>query len=256
MYNIIYIMQIDLLYNSLLELGISSLSANVYISVFQQKNLSISDLSIKYNVQRWKIYECLDELFKQDLVAKSEKYSRTISVISPTQVLSKLNQKEYYLKEKISGLTELIPSLIEEYRTTKLEFIKIYKGRNELQNLFDQVLNETDDTIYGLGNFESWLEFLGIEYEKAWRIRRIEKGVKFKALAFPGYLVNQAMHTNKVEIREMKLLPAKLITDGILLISKNKVTQWNPILPRAISINDVIFNKFFTSVFETIWELV
>jgi sugar-specific transcriptional regulator TrmB len=249
-------MQIDLFYSSLLELGISSLSTNIYISVFQQKDLSVSDLAKKYKVQRWKIYECLHELFKEGLVLESQKYSRSIEIVSPTQVLSKLNQKEFYLKEKISGLTELIPSLIEEYRTTKPEFIKIYKGKYELQNLFDQVLDETDDIIYGLGNFESWLEFLGIEYEKVWRIRRIEKGVKFKALAFPGYLVNQAMHTNQAEIREMKLLPANLSTDGILLISKNKVTQWNPILPRAISIEDVIFNKFFTSIFEIVWALV
>lgn len=247
----------DLLYNSLLNAELSPLAARIYLELMNNEDLTISDLAKIYAVQRKKIYDCLSELEKLGLIEKEFRFSRKISIKSPSKIISILQQKEFALKSNLEGLTTLLPTLMDQYYDKKSDFIKIYKGRTQLTNLFDLILEENPGVeILGLGDFQTNIEFWGVEYDQVWKQRRISKQIKLRGLTFPGYIPSKLANKDLLELRQMKLLPDKFRSQGLIIVSGNVVTQWNPILPRAIYINDPVFAGLFRSLFEIVWNLV
>jgi hypothetical protein len=131
------------------------------------------------------------------------------------------------------------------------------RGKTQLLYLFDLLLVEnTSKEMLAFGDFQTNIEFWGLDYELDWRRRRIDQNIFLKCLTFKDPVMIQANPKNKEEFREVKYLPNKFKSEGLFVVSDDVVTQWNPVLPRAIWIEDPIFASFFRNMFAIIWELV
>jgi len=250
-------MQHNILHTSLINSGFDDLTARIYLELLDNRSLTISDLAKRFSVQRGNIYNSLAKLQESDLISKSAKFARQIQVSPPTKIIPILQQKEYSLKSNLEGLNSLLPDLIKQYYDKKSDFVKVYNGKTQLRRLFDLVLVENQSKeILGLGDAQSSMELWGLEYELEWRRRRIKQGTSLRMLAYRDEVVSQALPKNQEELRQIKLLPSKFKSQGLIIIAGNQVSQWNPIVPRAILIEDTIFAAFFRSMFEVIWELV
>jgi len=245
----------DILYSSLLELNLDPLSCNVYISLLKENKLTVTDLGKKFGVQRWKIYECLEKLIKLGLIKELQKYSREIIVYPPTSILPKLQKKEMDLKEKIENFTNLIPSLLTEFQNEKGDFIRVYDSKVQLENLLENLLESKEEAYFGLGDYENWYNYLGDKFTFSWNSKRSSLGTNYKILGFPSYVINEAKATNLKNNKEIKVLPSSFKTEGFLLISKKQIIQWNPVLPKAIVIEDIVLSKLYQNIFQIIWSL-
>ena len=63
------------------------------------------------------------------------------------------------------------------------------------------------------------------------------------------------MKNNDLELRETKFMDKEFSQSGCLWITKNKVINWNTILPKAIVIEDQVMAQFYVGLFESIWNL-
>jgi hypothetical protein len=105
-----------------------------------------------------------------------------------------------------------------------------------------------------MDNVKVIVNSLGLDFEKKWFKTRLEKIIWLDILAFDDDFVREHINFDQKEIRTTKIIPDSFKFDGIIMMNETMITQWNPVLPKAISIQDPTFYNMFASIFDMLWE--
>ena len=254
-------MKSDLIKNSLIAAGLDEFSCLVYFELLINDNHDISSLSAKLDTYRLKIYHSLDQLAKFGLIKnKTHNYSRKIILENPNRINSLIKEKQSQFNLISKKLDEYLPQLQSEfYSTRKQPLTSVYQGITQFRLFFDLILDETENggEILVVGDGADFEDIITAEYFlQNWMTRRLEKNIKVRILArHSNPRLKNIMKNNDVELRETKFMDATFIQPGCLWITKNKVINWNTVLPKAIVIEDQIMAQFYIGFFETIWNL-
>jgi sugar-specific transcriptional regulator TrmB len=242
----------NVLFKSLIDLGVSEFEAKVYQYLLDKPTASVSQMAIDLSTNRVRIYDSFKKLQETDLLDKTD--SGLLSPAPPTRILSKLRFKETQTRRLSTDLEEVIPDLLYQYNSkARNPTVKIYEGKNNFIRLVHDILEELEvnSELLWLAEGEELYDIFGNEYfNQELGKKRFAKGVKAKILANPLNKLQTDMKLN----REVRYLPKSFQTPGTIMISGAKIVNWNTVIPKVIMIEDVVMAKVYTQVFDLLWD--
>jgi sugar-specific transcriptional regulator TrmB len=222
-----------------------------------KENLTVTLLANKLGVQRLKIYSMLDKLNQIGLMESIDS-KKGIKVQSPTVILSFLESKKVENELVLNNFSNLLPELLFQYQSTsKTPFIKIIENKNDVIRLFLNLYRESNSDIYFIGNSGQFEDYVGIMVINELIKIRTDKQLELKILAYEeGTVLHEFSSVNAAQKRFVKWLPSKNKAQGYTHFTDKQLVLWNPVLSRAIIINDQTIVSLYKSMFEIIWSLL
>jgi len=246
----------NILLKSLQTLGLSAFSIKVYMSLTELEDANVSKLATELSTDRTKIYTALNELQEVGLIPPKANYSRNIEVFPPNIILQKLKQKELEAKNLSSELIENLPDLnFSFYNKNRSSLVKIYEGKTQFMNLYNQVLEESGDYICMFGNAEEVYDLISFEFQMNWTSRRIATNIYSKLLVTSSNRLDKVTkQQGEGGKREVRWLPETYPVKGSYWLFGQKVIHWNPVLPKAVVIADKTIYETMQADFNYLWD--
>jgi sugar-specific transcriptional regulator TrmB len=222
-----------------------------------KEHLTVTLLANKLGVQRLKIYSMLDKLNQTGLMESIDS-KKGIKLKSPTVILSFLEAKKIENEQVLNSFSNLLPELLFQYQSTsKNPFITILENKNDVIRLFINLYRESKSDIYFVGNSGQFEEYAGMMVINELIKIRTNKKLDLKILAYEeGTILHEFSTVNAAQKRFVKWLPSKNKAQGYIHFTDKQLVLWNPVLSRAIIINDQTITGLYKSIFEIIWNLL
>lgn len=248
----------QILYTSLLELGLKEQEIELYALSLAIGPTSIGNLASQLGINRPNIYKVIIELEKKGLAKFSErkKYTRTFMVESPTLVRDLLKQKKENLTSNEVKLFNALPDLLALYHQGELPTsVKIIEGEDQFLKVFFQSLDEAQKQIEFFGSAKDFIRFISWGEERRWIQTRVRKNIFIRTLIFddPDALI--LISKDKDELRETRLFQNITEFNTSYLVYGHKVIIWQPQAPLGILIEDQYIVKMFLSIFNGFWDI-
>ncbi len=246
------------LYTSILELGLSSSAANLYLLSLKLGPTPITAISKNLGVSRPNTYKLIKDLENFELVksVSHEKYARDFMVESPTVILEKLRDKRKYLEQLDSGFVVDMPSVLAQYHQgSSLTKIRIFQGKEEYMKLFNKSVEESNSIIKFFGSADDFINFISWKTEHEWIRKRIKNKIFLKALLLPGKDANILKQMDHSQLRETRFLKDTENFSTSFMIFANKLIFWQPNAPLAVLIEDQYIAETMDITYEKIWAM-
>ena len=247
-------MQTDILFKSLLEINLDSVSANIYLEILANQTITITQIARDLRTNRVKIYECLEILRNLGLMSKD-----SLMIEPPSRVVAMLRHKEIQARRLSDDLSEILPSYLSDYYSkSKVSKVKIYEGKNEFIKLQNQSVDELKDGGEIL-IFSEGLEMYDVidpyyyNIELSSRRKNKNKTARIIASHDNDILVSHANRNEQLD-RQVKVLPKGFSSLGTIAIYDNRIINWNTVIPRAIMIEDEVMAKVYRDIFNFFWD--
>lgn len=250
----------DLIFEIAKDLGLDKFHADLYSKLLEIQDPTIADLTRELGVYRLKIYQGLDKLEKEGFLeidildSKSDKITG-IKLTSPGTILAKLRHKKVQMERRTRDFEELMPELLGKYyQKDRQPEVRIFNGKNQFYQLFNQTLTEVKDEILIFGEHEDFYNIVDFDYYyQNWCLPRVEKKIPVRVLAYKHFQLKDLDRISDKQFRQIKWLPDNLKVPGSMWIYGAKVIFWNSVLPKAVYIDDLVIANFCRSIFEAAW---
>lgn len=242
--------------SALQELGVANLDAQLYLHLLKKGGSSVAALARRLKVERPTIYAAIERLQALALVPSGKvPYSRLVTAESPRRVLALLEQRRTTLSEQHLRVEDALPNLLAEFsaRTPK-SALQVFEGKDQFLTVFEEVLQEAEERILFLGDAQSFIDLEGMEYERAWIKKRVQKKIVFTMLVFKNATTISFQNTDTQELRETRFLPDTMKFTSSFMVYGSKVLLWSPVATRAIVIEDTTIAPMFRQLFLQLWE--
>lgn len=245
--------------NSLKELGLSEHEMNLYTLSLSRGPSSINELSQFLSVSRPNLYKVIQGLEKQGLAHFSDKkgYKKTFIVESPTLITELLRKKKNAISVFEQQTLSIMPSLLDLYKQgDRPAIVQTVQGEKEFLTVFNQILDEAKDTIEFFGSAQDLIRFISWSNEREWIKERVRKNLLIRCLIFPSDDAETLKNTDKVELRETKILSQCTPFSSSFHLFANKVVLWQPKSPMGIVITDEYLVSMFKNIFYGYWNIM
>ena len=255
--NFYFTMSTNLLYNNLLELGLNNLEANIYLALLHEKYSNMTKLALGLGISIVTLYQAITNMRQTGFVENQTESSRVLQkIISPQIVLGKLQQKSALLSTQADQLGKLMPKIMSLYdRTTEDSVVSFYQGKSQFQTLFMSLLDEKKHILH-FGSNEIFAELVGYDFLEMYVKQRLTKKIVTREITFDFNYLRSKRKEFENEYTFYKFLPKAGEKPGSYVVVGDKISLWNPVLPRIITILDPILAEFFRFNFETLWQLL
>jgi HTH-type transcriptional regulator, sugar sensing transcriptional regulator len=244
------------LYNSLKEIGLTDLEANLYVVSLSLGPSSIVNIAKHLGISRPNVYKVIVGLEKQGLAKFSDraKFTRKFTVESPTVVLEIIRKKREAIAGMDHEIVSILPDLLTKYHQGEsLTRINILQGKEQFLKIFNQSLEEESKEIMYFGAAHEFIGFISWAAEKDWIKRRLKKNISLKALLLPSEDANTLKQKDEEELRETRILKGAWPFVTSFQLFANKVVIWQPKAPLAALIEDQYIVEMLKSMFEFMW---
>jgi predicted transcriptional regulator len=131
-------MQSDLLSKSLTKLGLGRIAIQIYVELLSNSSQKVVDMAQKFRVHRPMIYRAISELRELGLMS-----IESLEIEPPSRIVAMLRHEEIENKRLSDDLSEILPSYLNEYYSTKKHSrVKTFEGKNEFIKLLNQCIDE------------------------------------------------------------------------------------------------------------------
>jgi hypothetical protein len=247
----------DFLFKNLLELGLNQLEANIYLALLYEKYSNMSKLALGLGISRVTLYQAISNMRQTGFVENQTENTKTFpKIVSPQIILGKLQQKSAFLSTQAEQLDNLMPKIMSLYdRTSKDSVVSFYQGKSQFQTLFMSLLDEKKPILH-FGSNEIFAELVGYDFWGLYVKQRLTKKITTHEITFDFNYHRSRRKEFENEYTFYKFLPKESEKPGSYVVVGDKISLWNPVLPRIITINDPILAEFFRFNFETLWNLL
>lgn len=243
----------SVLYEAFEQVGLSQIEAEIYLNLLNKTNLSLTELANELKIDRVKFYKAIHNLIEIELITSLSKGK--YSVEPPSKISSLIKHKERQQHKIWENLQVLLPDLNASYEAhTHKPYFSVFENTKQFMNLFDSVLDDAQDEILFYGNVEYWINSISLTYQKEWTYLRAKRSIQSRMLFFDTPDMKWFLDRNESQLRAYKILPKNHICKGVFYIYGTTIIQWNPLMPRAIKIQDSIMAETMRSMFETLWD--
>ena len=246
----------EIIYKSILALGLSDLAAKIYLCLFEISNPTITDIANNLKLHRAKVYESMQILLEKKLIQADLTKKAKYSVVSPARILSQISVKTSQYQILFQELNRELPKLETEYFKSKPKdnILQIHDGENEVNQLVFDMYNQVKKEVLFLGNADAYSVSIGMRRLEQLAIQRADKDIAIKVLAtnFNRFWHHQSSE-DEVLKRQVRKLPDGFSSLDSFHIFDSKVVIWNTAVPRGILIEDEMTTEFFRNIFMSIW---
>lgn len=247
----------EILYDSLQELGLTDHEIVLYLLSLSLGPTTITVLAEYMTIPRPNVYKVIDGLEKIGLAKFSErkKYTRSFMVEPPSVVRELLKKKKEKLSVFDQKIVTSLPDLLALYKQGELPTsVRIFQGKQQFLQLFFQIIEEEKCESQFCGSAQDFIGFISWQEEREWISRRIQFGIKIRALLLPSQDADTLQSTDAKELRETRILCGAQPFATSFQLFANKIILWQPKAPLAVFIEDEYITQMFRSVFEVLWE--
>jgi HTH-type transcriptional regulator, sugar sensing transcriptional regulator len=229
------------------EFGLSNTEAKVYLALLEIGKSQAGEITKKSTVNRTNVYDALERLIKKGLVSYvNENNKKVFEAVNPERL-------QEIVEEKQAKLGKVIQELKTRYSRGKTEEdASIFKGKNGIKSIFEDVLKEKKDLFaYGAeSRFKEMFPF----YQKHWNDERARLGIKVKMIY--NEKVRKTKKAEHLKLLEMKFLPETYDFPSMVMVYADKVVTvvWLE-EPFGFMIKSKEAVKSNMNFFELLWKI-
>jgi sugar-specific transcriptional regulator TrmB len=244
------------LYQMLEELGFSSSDSRIYLSCLELGPATVTKIARRANVERATVYASIERLNKRGLISEPiSKHSKEIQVDSPDKLLILAQRKKDSIEEKQKRFKDVLPELLSQVNQRgKQPKVRFYIGKEQFVNLVDQILIETKDTMYFIGDASLYVKLISYSYERKLIHRRLRKKLHINILVNRSTLTEKFREDDIKEMRTTRFLPDDMSFEASFQIFGGRIALWDPLVPLAIVIEDEAIVTMLQAVFSGLWQ--
>lgn len=246
----------EILYDSLKELGLTENEISLYLLSLSLGPATITAIAEYMAIPRPNVYKVIDGLEKIGLAKFSERkrYVRTFVVESPRVVRDLLKKKKESLFLFDQKIVTSLPDLLTLYRQGELPTsIRILQGKEQFLQLFFQIIEEEKCESQFCGSAQDFIGFISWQEEREWIRKRMQLGIKIRALLLPSQDADILQSNDAKELRETRIMDCASPFATSFQLFANKMIFWQPKAPLAVLIEDEYITQMFRSIFEKLW---
>jgi sugar-specific transcriptional regulator TrmB len=234
------------------ELGLTFNESKVYLSLIELGSSSATQIIQKVGLHRAVVYDLLERLIEKGLAGYVINGRKKFFEATNPEKLKEI------LQEKEQKLSEILPQLLELSKfKTKLE-VKIYKGKEGIKNVFEDILRNKPKEWLSLGSGGETYRLLPYFLEHFHKAR-----IKNKIFVRGLFLDNsnakkRGEALEKMPFSEIRYLPKTFLTPTVMNVYSNKVTLYSVTegnIPFIILIENKELFSSFKEYFEWLWKL-
>ncbi len=249
-------MKIQALANQLLEFGLSTKEAEVFVALIQKPASTVQELARVSKVKRPTAYHILISLLSKGLISETGEKIKRYTAVSPRRFASFVEEK----KHEIELLEKSLPNLFRSFEliatTENDEFtVQKFSGKNGVRSLFDsafQAKNKRWDIIAPYNNYLRNIdEDFGSYYLKA----RKYHGIRSRTLWDKGYS-GRRLTQEEIQLRNPRYMPETMSNkfNALLILFDNSVAFVSYMEGGGgVIITSKDIYKIVHAMFETIW---
>ena len=144
--------------NNLRDLGLTEREAKLYLTLLEKKSFTVLELQQIAKIPRTKIYEVLQKMIDRGICTQrslgKKKIYEAIEPATAFERIIKKSESEFLesLENKKEIVTNLVKTLVPVYDENKenfnpLEFIEIFKNKEQIQKKYIQMLQNTNNEL-------------------------------------------------------------------------------------------------------------
>ncbi len=234
------------------EIGLTANESKVYLSLIELGSSSATQIIQKTGLHRAVVYDLLERLIEKGLVGYAIKdRKKYFESTSPERLKEMLQEKE----EKLS---EILPHLLELSKfKTKLE-VKIYKGKEGIKTVFEDILRNKPKEWLSLGSGGETYKLLPYFLEHFHKAR-IKNKIKVRGLFRDNPNARKRGETlSQMSFSEIRYLPKTFLTPTVMNIYNERITLYSVSeenIPFIILIENKELSRSFKEYFEWLWEI-
>jgi len=245
------------IYNALLELELPEKAIDLYLSLSESDEYTLSSLAESLDISRPYLYKLIDLLESKGLLKQNpNNKEERLQLLSPNEILSQLRDKKAQLLNTEKQFIDVLPGLLESYKQRSLPSkVKIITGQKSLEDLFFQITEEAANGISEyFGSADDFIDFISWDKEMEYINNRIKKNLRMKVLLVPSKISRSFKKIDKKELRETRFFLGKLPVKTGFQLYANKVILWQPMARIAILIEDEYLVAMMKSIFYFCWD--
>ncbi len=207
------------LLKALSGLNLSDNESRVYIAALELGSATVSQIAKKAGVERVNTYNVIEKLMSKGFVYQTgEGKLKTYSAVSPKRL-------EAISRSRTENLKNALPQLLSIENSNEVKpKVRYYQGIEGIKEAFEETLKcDKDEEILAVATAEGIYQALG-DWTSEYLKRRIEKGIKMRAIVDNSKIGKKHKSNDKQELRTTRLVDKdKFYFSNEINIFDNKV---------------------------------
>ncbi|MBS3145083.1 hypothetical protein J4208_05880 [Candidatus Woesearchaeota archaeon] len=237
---------------ALLGVGLTEKESEVYLALIELGSSSAGQIIQKTGLHRAVVYDLLERLIEKGLVGHVIKgRKKYFESTNPKKLLDIVKEKEM----KIRGI---LPSLLELSQFKESLDVKIYKGKEGIKTVFEDILREKPGEWLSLGSGGETFHLLPAfltEFHK----NRVKEKIKGRGLLINNSsAIKRGEILSKMSLTEIRYLPKTIVTPTVINIYNTRVALYavtKDKIPFIILIENEQLAHSFKEYFESLWKI-
>ncbi len=237
---------------TLTQLGLNEKTSEVYLSLFRFGPGTASEIALRSKIKRTTVYDCLDELSRNQLLELSFKGKRKIYAALNPNVLKKIPEKQ------ISSINAILPELDALYQSNNHKpKVKYYEGSEGVKHVYDEILDLKPKEYFYFGGVKDMINVTGEAFMENYVKKRIEYGIWSNALRIrSSEMKAKYMKASDKNLRRVKLMPGAFMenTASVTMYSSKVAITSTVGENYAMVIESTEYYNMMMMVWHTLWK--
>ncbi len=258
-----YVTTLDVIFmikHELYKLGLNNEEIDIYLSCFENGDLSVVDLANMTGIPRTTLYTPINSLLKKKLLVQVLYKKRKVLRAAPASMLEKIVDQELKdVLEKKNILTSIISSLEKKVRNTIDSSVEIVEGKNGIEYLISSILTSKSN-FYWIGAFSTILS--AIDKDSLYKLltwKRMDGNTTSYAIS-DNTLLDYSRFSEKIgKFREIKILKEPIALPGIIIVFGDTISFISVSKRKKVKIflvHDSMCADFYKFTFLELWKRI
>jgi|SRR3989344_5132038 len=234
------------------EIGLTDNEVKVYLSLIELGSSSAASIIQKAGLHRAVVYDLLERLTEKGLVGQVIKGRKKFFEATDPRRLSEI------IKEKEEKINAIMPNLLELSKFKSKLDVRIYKGKEGIKTVFEDILRNKPIEWLSLGSGGETYNLLPA-FLDSFHKRRVKTKIMARGLLLNNSLgIKRGSELSKMALTEIKFLPKSFLTPTVINIYHDRITLYSVTsdkIPFIILIDNKELSKSFREYFEWLWKL-
>jgi sugar-specific transcriptional regulator TrmB len=199
------------------ELDLTDKEVSVYLSCLELGETHVIPITQRVSLPRNSVVYILEKLREKCLIDIVERKNRRTYIPKPPRTLiTLLRNRQLHIEEQVESLKKSLPELNHLYTATPLQpQVRIYRGRDEIRQLYEEMLQAPVNEIWYVGEYNRIIEVLGERYLREWIKRRIVKKIKTRSIRVRSAESEDPIFGSPKETnRQIRYAPSDFVSPG------------------------------------------
>lgn len=243
---------------TLRELGLREQETDIYVHACLLGPSTVAVLSRQLGLSAPNVYKLIARLEEVGLTSFSEQkgYYRKLVVRPPSTLMQLLEERRGDLNKLSDGLQKDMGTLLASFVQGEAPPVcRVLQGEAAFLRATELLFDDAGDEICLVGSLDEFVEAVSPETYSALAQKRIERGIRLRALLRDTDLARDARKKGEKELRDVRFLSEGAPVASMQL-TRRKAIVWQPKARVAVVIDDESVVGLWRTMFEGLWKQV